>query len=443
MTVIQKKFKQLMLSGHGRCFYILANDPQPYKDIVMYGCLNDISFDMQCEGTRGIYMYNLAHQFDDEENFLRAAAEKFLTPKVNDDWHTFEHLCDFISCFADDGNIYAENILEEKYAELYDLIMKTRHSVKLNNFTSNFEYISIVIMQLKDLPRLEKIANDIGAYFLRRHRTEDLDLHWDFAWFLQCTKDKYGDDILQRIKHDTPEVRRFVRVMSAKEDTPQPQHDTFSAKDAINELSQNCFSPRYRRQFALHAEQEEKIKLAQSVVAENDPCVKANILQTFTSRYNPFPLDPSYLIEYAKSENAQLKRAALDALVYIKSDAVHDFALELMQGKNTTDGLYILINNYKDSDYNILMENLRALKFDIQDKSGWHGIILSLLDNTALPDSVFEFIYEKSMCSCCRASAFREMHRRNMLTEKIIEESLFDCNEEIREEINNKKNGAK
>lgn len=433
MTEKQTKFKQLMLSGHGRCFYILADDPQPYKDIVMYGCLHDISFDMQCEGTRGIYMYNLALQFDDEEEFLRAAAEKFLTPKVNVDWHTFNHLCDFIRCFAADGNFYAENILEKKYSELYDLIIKTRRSVKLNNLTTGFEYLAIVIMQHKGLPRLEKIITDMGAYFLRRHHTDDLELRWDFAWFLQCAKDKFGSDILHKIKCDTPEVRRFIRVMSAENDTIKPQQDKLTADDAAKEISENGFSLRYRLQFALRADNDEKIKLAQSVISENGPYVKANDLQMFALRYNPFPLDPLYLIEYAKSENAELKRAALDALIYIKSDAVHDFSLELLNGKNTTNGLYMLINNYKDTDYDILMENLGTLKFDIQDKNGWHGIILSLLDNGALPDCVFEFIYEKSMCSCCRASAFREMLRRNIITEKIIEESLFDCNEEIRE----------
>lgn len=443
MTAKQKNFKQLMLSGHGRCFHILADDPQPYKGIVMYGCLHDISFDMQCEGSRGLYMYNLARKYDNAEEFLHAAAEKFLTPKVNDDWHTFEHLCDFISCFAADGNSHAENILEKKYAELYSLILKTRRSVKLNNFTSNFEYISIVIMQQNHLPRLEKIVTDMGAYFLRRHNTDDSDLHWDFAWFLQCTKDKFGDDILQKLSCDTPELRRFIRVMSAEKDTPQPQHDTLTADDVLNELSQNSISPRYCRQFALRADNDEKIKLAQSVISENDPCVKVKALQTFTSRYNPFPLDSSYLIGYAKSENAELQRAALDALIYIKSDAVHDFALELLQGKNVTDSLYMLIKNYKDNDYDILAKNLRALKFDIRDKNGWHGIILSLLDNTDLPDSVFEFIYEKSMCSCCRASAFREMHRRNVLTEKMIAEGLFDCNEEIREEAGKLKNETK
>lgn len=432
-----------MLSGHGRCFSILADDPQPYKDIVMYGCLHDISFDMQCEGTRGPYMYNLARRFDNEEEFLRAAAEKFITPRVNDDWHTFEHLCDFIGCFAADRNSYAENILEKKYSELYVLIMKTRRSVKLNSLTSSFEYISIIIMQLKPLPRLKKIVADMGAYFLRRRHTDDLDLHWDFAWFLQCTKDKFGENILHKIKCDTPETRRFVRVMSAENNTERPQRDKLTADEAAKEISENGFSPLLRRQFALRADDDEKIKLAQSVISENDPCVKADTLQMFASRYDPFPLDPSYLIDYAKSENAELKRAAPDALIYIKSDAVHDFALELLQGTDPTDALYMLINNYNDSDYDILMKNLRALKFDIRDKNGWHGIILSLLDNKALPDFVFEFIYERSMCSCCRENSFREMHKRNILTEKIIEECLFDCNEDIREEANKIKNGAK
>ncbi|MBD5159790.1 MAG: hypothetical protein HDT23_06075, partial [Ruminococcus sp.] len=61
----KEDFRQYMLCGHGRCFSATDDELKQFRNIVLYGCLNDISFDLQCEGSRSFFMYNLAFQYDD------------------------------------------------------------------------------------------------------------------------------------------------------------------------------------------------------------------------------------------------------------------------------------------------------------------------------------------------------------------------------------------
>ena len=85
-------FKHYMIAGHGRAFDLLYGNEEEFREIVLYGCLNDIAFDMQCEGSRGWFMYNLALQYEDYDYFLTRAIEKFLSADVNTDWHIICHL---------------------------------------------------------------------------------------------------------------------------------------------------------------------------------------------------------------------------------------------------------------------------------------------------------------------------------------------------------------
>ncbi|MGN0607962.1 MAG: hypothetical protein ACI4J6_02050 [Oscillospiraceae bacterium] len=438
------EFERLMNCGHGRCFDMLPGNEELYRSTVLYGCLNDISFDMQCEGSRGLYMYNLAAQYDEPEYFLQAAAEKLLTRDINDDRHTINHLCDFIAAYAYDGNSFAADTLEKKYRELYSLLMTTRKSQKHMGYIECFEYISIVLMQLKDFDRLTEIAADMGAYFIRRRRTEDEDLRWYFGWFFTCAKDKYSDGFLRELNADSAETRRFIRVMSfeeAKED--RKEKPDITAGDIIGRISEGGrMFPRDVWYFGRKSSSEDKRRVAEMAVSEKDIEKKAELLYMFSEKENPFPLDPEILIGYAESEDERLKNAAIDALCVIRADKVHELALEILRSTYSVQAVYMLIKNYKESDHDLLMNILNGLEIDRENKSDWHGIVLSLLDeaeNGVLPDEALMFIYDRSLCSCCREYAFIEMRRRNILTDKIIDECLFDCGEDIRkaaEEIN-------
>ena len=75
----KSEFKRAMCCGLGRCAVELstAENIKKYKDIVLWGCLHNLSYDKLFEGTRAYYVYKLTEFFQDEIFFLRPLAEKF------------------------------------------------------------------------------------------------------------------------------------------------------------------------------------------------------------------------------------------------------------------------------------------------------------------------------------------------------------------------------
>lgn len=184
----KEEFKHYMLAGHGRAAMLLKNSGENFRDVLLYGCLNDISFDMQCEGSRGYYMYNLVWEYGENKWFLEKAVEKFLTNDINNDWHTICHLCDFIRLFWEyDEDKTARSAIEKKYCELYSEIM-----TKENASIDCFEYLSITLMQIGIFKIALKIFRDIGEYFLKCEETCDEDLKLLFGWFYDETKVRRG-----------------------------------------------------------------------------------------------------------------------------------------------------------------------------------------------------------------------------------------------------------
>lgn len=453
-------FKHYMLAGHGRTFSLLVGNENLFRDIVLYGCLNDFSYDMQCEGSRGWLVYNLALQYDDYDFFLNKAIEKFQTDEINDDWHTISHLCDFIDFFACDNNdVSAKVAIEEKYARLYELIMTKRISLEMMRIVQSYEYLAITIILNKDFDRTLEILRDMGAYFIRRRRTRDEDLKGQFLWFWDMLNEEYGEEfIAAQLKEKSrlsKKLRRFKRVMLYEEpdDDDSDGEELEESKktkehkptaEEIIELINNKRIEIYECKFAYRrAEEHEKIKYANAVLNEKDPNIKAKMLGVFTSQENAFPLESNLLMEYAGAKNKSLRHAALIALIYTKTERVHDFALEMLN-EGLSDyydyALEMLLNNYHDEDKEIIFKWLDKLPIDQTNSSGWHDIVRTILnaENRAkLPDELFSFIYLKSRCSCCRESAFREMKKRNILTNSIISECMWDCNSDIRTEAKN------
>lgn len=435
-------FRQFMLCGHGRCFSATDEELENFKDIVLYGCLNDITYDLQCEGSRGLFMYNLALQYENYNYFLQPTIEKFLSPEVCDDWHLINHLGDFIECFANDyGDVSAENAIEEKYNQLYNLLMSLRWSVRANEVSQCYEYIIIVVMQNSTIERTIKIFEDIGKFFIRRRRVPDDYLKWQFEWFWHCTCEKYGEKYLSErldvLSRDNTAIRRFRRVISHVEEERPNKRKSLSADEFIKKESiQRKDVIALRR-----AERSETIKVAEAVVSENDLNKKAELLKAFTVSSNTFPLSPEILIDYAGSDNENLRKSAVDAMTYIKADCLHDFALKKLKRyrKNfPIEFIIILINNYSPDDKNFLLEIISRFKIDRTNSYGWHNIVLEIVNNRkTLSDEFIYFVYEKSMCSCCRESAVYELIRRNLFTEEIKSECLWDCNGDIRKEAEN------
>ena len=438
----KEDFRQYMLCGHGRCFSVDGDELEKFRETVLYGCLNDISFDLQCEGSRGLFMYNLALQYDDYNYFLQPAIEKFLSPEVCEDWHLINHLCDFIDYFASDyGDKSAQQAIIEKYKQLYKLLMSLKWSVRANNVSQCYEYIAITIMQNGTIKHTSKIFEDIGKFFIRRRRESDDRLKREFLWFWDCTREKYGEkyitEKLDILSKDNTAIRRFKRVMFHEEEKSVSKRKNMSADDFIKLAERNSVQ---RKDIILfrRAEIPEKMKVADTLIKETDLNKKAEFLKAFTISGNSFPSAPEVLIKYADSDNKKLRETAVEALLYIKAECVHDFAVKLLEKEFSINAVIMLIENYKQSDKENLIYILNNITIDGDDESGWHEIVRTINNNIyEMPEEAVMFVYEKSMCSFCRESAVDEIIRRNLFTEEIKSECLMDCNSDIRKEAEN------
>jgi len=64
--------------------------------------------------------------------------------------------------------------------------------------------------------------------------------------------------------------------------------------------------------------------------------------------------------------------------------------------------------------------------------------VLNMFEDKSIQEPLIEllyYMYENTLCSCCREAIVKEMGSRYMLTDRILEECLYDSNEEIREYV--------
>ena len=71
----KKEFKEAMLRGLGRCVIAVRQEPEKYRDLVLWACKRNYAYDAQSEGTRSWYTYTMADAYPDKETFLNAAAD--------------------------------------------------------------------------------------------------------------------------------------------------------------------------------------------------------------------------------------------------------------------------------------------------------------------------------------------------------------------------------
>ena len=100
----KKDFKTCMQQGRGICAITLQGekDIAKYKEIVLWGCLHNLSYDTQCEGVRAEYVYHLTTFFCDETYFVVPIIKAF-TSLANEKDDLFQHLSALLSLFSESG----------------------------------------------------------------------------------------------------------------------------------------------------------------------------------------------------------------------------------------------------------------------------------------------------------------------------------------------------
>lgn len=408
----KKEFLFAMQRGLGRGILAVKKDPQKFREIVLKNCATDFCYDSQCEGPRAWYVYQMISCYEDTGTFVKLLSEKLLK-KSSFGWQ-IAHLSTLLAYFAEDGSMEAKNALWQKYEELYQ-VLSTRQRAPRRYFYERDAFENICIALSYDFDAYKRIAKDIGTLYLTKTFFHD-----DFHWLYLCNERKYNAALKKEAKY-CPEIKHYVETQLAEKRRAKAERDL-----------------RRNRLRSERAEKENDLleEYANRYLNETDEEKRAETLNAF--RFCPFPFEPTPIIKDAGSEVEELKNAAFRVLENTRHPLVREFALQNLE-TDLENFLPLLIKNYLPEDEEWLYRFISELKIDREDSSNWHAYHFDIQDLFDKKDGVqnppkrfLPLMYEQTLCSCCREYTLKYMGKWRMLTTELLNECLYDCNEDIR-----------
>lgn len=457
----KKEFKRAMQCGLGRCVQELksTNDIEKYRDIVLWGCTRNLSYDAQCEGTRSNFLYQLVNCYPDASPFINAVIPLFYKSMDDAGW-TFLQFCRFLGLFAGDKNPAACHALKQGYRQLYDILKNKKR--RLPNGTcpecDNFTELCITIVNTTATKEAcenvyLRITEDLGLLIM-----ENPLFNWcSFEWFQRCWEMELGKSrirsLLKKQSRKSKGIAAYHNAM-LKEEHARTVYSAERQERAKNLTASSIYAQLQEGKtvgkdlpilLAYHMLKKGQLgeaqKLATYYQKETDVSTRIQLLWLLKNRWCAYLLDARDVIHDSQSSDAVLQEQAFDALGNIKDDEVHQYALDLIQrGAHLEDSIYMLAENYQKADHDIFISMMKKLPVTYHENTvSWHGPYMAALDifrDSSIkspPKDLLPYLYEHTLCSFCRESIVREMHRRRMLTEELLRECVYDSNNKIRD----------
>ena len=107
------QYREILRLGLGRAIlYAQSHDQSGLRDVILDACLHCYAYNIQCEGTRASYMYDLVGCLPDKEFYYDRILESL--KESGDDWDTAQRF-HFAACLAFDGNADAKRAMYANY----------------------------------------------------------------------------------------------------------------------------------------------------------------------------------------------------------------------------------------------------------------------------------------------------------------------------------------
>lgn len=430
------QFKHDFLRGLGSALIELHSNSntKQFREIVMYGCLHNTTYDMQCEGDRGWYLYQAAQLVEDKEAIEAAVIQKFFHARDNE-W-LFNQLISILYYFAMGGSENARTALYQQYENMvYELSPRKRKSNGTYPRRDMFDWLCVWLTSLDGWSMFKRIIQDVSKILLPK----DIDCFFS-EWFYDNAKDKFGkarvENYLKKQSKKFPLVLAYYEKSKVWdnhifEKSPIPTLDEFINSAFHKDNGTRGMSLR----FAKNASREDLNKLAQLAIEESDPEIKVNLLWPFRRTKYPFP--PSALLELSKYDDENLRDVTFDIMKKNPSPEFRDYAMSLIEEKkDDKNAISLLAQTFRPEDEPFLFSIVKSLPIS-SDDNNWHATFMDIEDRIKYTrgkpkTDILEYLYRNTLCGSCRESIVRLMHKKKVLTKAIILECRFDSNSDIR-----------
>ena len=386
--------KHALQRGLGRGILAVRANPDRYKEIVLWACGRNLSFDTQCEGTRAWYVYQLILTYSDSSEFLHLIEQTLRGKKPGSSWE-YLHLAQLLMYFAMDGNEKAEIALWEKFEELLARLKSLKRSSWLQRRVIDcFETICIALSWNKE--NYFKVAETIGGLFLESPQYNA----WDFSW-LNHSRPSGFNTALRRKAKKSQEISAYLSAFDEQERKwEQEQSKRMSANRQGDQI------PEGGRRLSIYLKRKAPdlaMSYAEIYLSQKNPEERAKALAAFS--VCPYPLDPTPILKDAESDCPELRSAAMDALGEIKNPKLREYALKNLE-ENMEEMFPLFIKNYLPEDEAFLHKLISDLPVDYACECDWHTVHLDIYELfeanagiTKPPKSLLPLLYESTLCS--------------------------------------------
>ena len=418
----KKQIKYAIQRGLGRGILAVRKDPERYRDLVLWACVRNLAYDTQSEGTRTWYDYQLISCYADRTEFRDQIISRFRQKKPDGGWD-YSHFSELLMFFAEDGDLVAEAVLWEKYAELLCALQSIRREGRPKWQTREcFETLCIALSRSET--NYARIAADLGSLFLRSKLYDA----WDFEWLYDSQQRNANAQLRRKAAASLELTAWFAAFDALAEEEKMLEQTRFDSAPPEGGRRLSVYLKRITPELAP--------SYAEAYLTEEAPEARAAALEAFA--VCPYPLDPTPVLADAASAHPALREAALDALTVIRHPMVRWYAWEHLE-EDPDRMLPIAIKNYLPEDEAVLQAWIADYRTDYHDRTNWHWLhteILDLFDRDSgvkkPPKSLLPVLYETTLCSCCRETVVRLMGKYRMISETMWEELSYDSNEGIR-----------
>lgn len=430
----KKEFKYAAKYGFGRAIIFLktCKNKEKYIDIIEYLITNDNAYDSLLYGTQSNYCYELINCYENKDRFLKLTIDTLNKPTNNTG--LFLKLCELLSNFAYDGYNIAKKALYDRLDDFFD-DLRTNYLKKMKAVQwQQLSWLCICLLQIDKEKSLEELSIKL-SHFLHENKIDILKI--DLWYYLyECKRYKGFKKIVNKSK-DKIMVDFFQKLIKENNDLFKEEDDEL--ENLIDLLDVNNFNRHKVRNSLKKANEQEKQAFIDFVVKLEDKKIKRECYFWIVRHFvNDYPID--VLLHDALDENRKLSLAAFSCLEKISDEKVRVFALQNIEKKyRVADSFDLLRKNYKPEDNELIEIIVKQVK--VTKKSyAWHSIFSAALDiikeHKEAKKELLYYIYEHQFCGFCRYYIVKELKRRRMLTDNIIQECKFDANDEVRKLFN-------
>ena len=450
VLMTKKEFLHQLRRGIGSAIVELRQSPDrdKYKELVLRCCLKDIGYDVQVEGTKGHYLYLAISALGCQDEFLDAIAEAYMKRLP---LRLFLQLTDILESYARDGSLRAVIILSNKYIQLKERFYWQKSFPYKYWELTQLENLMIILMNFRKWKSFTRFVDDAGSIILARKD----DFCFEFDELVSSAKELFGSrrvrGYLSSAASTSPNVRAFIAnsraVIESAREAPhidrarqaQEARVTVTLKSILDAAAHQATvsdgPPPYALftdllRFARAASSEQLIDLANHILAEDNPTVKALLLKGFHRVDYPLEVDP--LLNMASSANDDLRQAAIRALKRIKNDQVHDLAVHLLEAGEVESGIELLYSNWRQCDDLLISKTVMKSQRVTHNMQQDLKEIYSNNRSNSCGDILYH-VYRNGKCTYCRFGIVKAMDLNGVLSDKVLHECQFDSYDDTRQ----------